>query len=154
MTLTLRTRIVLTLAPLLALTAVLGAAGVALLLQLGGSIDAILRENYDSVVAMQRLNEALDRIDSSFHFALVGRDPQEVRKQFDDNWKLYDEALRKEKDNVTIHPREDALVAQLVEETDRYRAQGEAFHRRSPPDGQDYFGPSGLHATFTEIKET
>ena len=46
---------VLTLLPLLALMAVLGGVGVVLLLRLGGNIDAILRENFDSVVYMERL---------------------------------------------------------------------------------------------------
>ena len=61
MTLSLRSRIVLTLLPLLAVLVILGGAGVALLHRLGGRIDAILRENYDSVIAMERLTEALER---------------------------------------------------------------------------------------------
>ena len=56
MTLGLRQRIFLTLVPLLLLLAVLGSAGVVLLYQLGNSTGAILRENYDSVIAMERLN--------------------------------------------------------------------------------------------------
>src|SRR5579859_5518575 len=74
MTLSLRQRMWLTLLPLLVLMAVLGGAGVVLLLRLGGSIGAILRENYDSVVYMERLKEDLERIDSSFTFALAGRE--------------------------------------------------------------------------------
>src|SRR5262245_35055319 len=74
MRLSLRSRILLTLVPLLVLLAVLGGAGVVLLYRLGGSIDLILRENYDSVVAMERLNEATERIDSSFQFALAGQE--------------------------------------------------------------------------------
>ncbi len=74
MTLTLRRRILLTLAPLLLLLAMLGSAGAVLLYRLGGRIDLILRENYDSVRAMSRLNEALERIDSSFSFALASHE--------------------------------------------------------------------------------
>jgi len=70
MTSSLRGRILLTLFPLLALIAALGGGGVLLLRQLGGRIDLILRENYDSVRAMFRLNEAAERIDSAFQFAL------------------------------------------------------------------------------------
>jgi hypothetical protein len=58
MTLSLRSRIFLTLAPLLVLLAILGSAGAWLLYHLGGRIDVILRENYESVIAMERLNEA------------------------------------------------------------------------------------------------
>ena len=60
--------------PLLALLAVIGGAAATLLYRLGGSIDLILRENYTSVVAMERLNESLERIDSSFQFALAGEE--------------------------------------------------------------------------------
>src|SRR2546426_11870309 len=70
---TFRQRILLTLLPLLILLAVLGSAGVLLLHQLGGSIDVILRENYESVLAMQDLKESIERIDSSFQFLLVAR---------------------------------------------------------------------------------
>jgi signal transduction histidine kinase len=155
MALSLRYRIVLTLAPLLALLAALGAGGVVLLYRLGGSIDLILRENYESVIAMERLNEALERIDSSYQFALAGRE-KEARHQYRENWKRYDESLRKEEDNVTIHPREDELVARLDELTRRYRRQGDAFYARPPGRAQrqqDYFGPAGLLNTFKEIKQ-
>ena len=64
----LRSRILLTLLPLLALLAVVGGAAAVLLYRLGDSIDLILKENCVSVVAMERLNESLERIDSLFEF--------------------------------------------------------------------------------------
>src|SRR6516162_6338889 len=113
MTLTLRKRIFLTLLPLLLLLLVLGGAGVVLLYRLGNSIDEILRENYESVIAMERLNEALERIDSSFQFALAGRGRKDSQKyenkalgQYRENWESYNKALDKEKANITIHPQE------------------------------------------------
>src|SRR5262249_62320769 len=84
MRLSLRRRILLTLAPLLLLLGAVGVAGVALLNRLGGQADLILRENYDSVRAMFRLNEALERIDSSFMFAISGRG-EEARRQVPDS---------------------------------------------------------------------
>ena len=81
MTLTLRTRILLTLFPLLALLALLGSAAAVLLHRLGDRINAILRENYDSVRYMERLNEATDRIDSSFLLALAGLEDK-ARQQY------------------------------------------------------------------------
>src|SRR5213592_4641286 len=98
MKLTLRARIFLTLLPLLALLAVLGGAGVVLLYRLGGSIDLILKENYASVIAMERLNEALERIDSSYQFALAGEEGK-ARQQSARNWKLYRDALQFEQSN-------------------------------------------------------
>src|SRR5262245_36441313 len=102
MAISLRTRIFLTLAPLLVLLAVLGAAGAWLLYHLGGRIDVILRENYASVLAMERLNEAVERIDSSFHLALAGEE-QGARQQYEPNWQSYQDNLRVEQQNITIN---------------------------------------------------
>ena len=62
MVMSLRGRIILTLAPLVLAVAALGGAGVLLLYRLGGRVDLILRENYVSVQAMERLNEALEKL--------------------------------------------------------------------------------------------
>jgi signal transduction histidine kinase len=158
MMLSLRYRIVLTLLPLLVLPAAIGGSAMALLHSLGGRIKLILHENYDSVVAMERLNEALERIDSSFQFALVPGQEKKARDQVAENWPRYEKALQAEQANITIHPTEDELVARLVELTDKYRRQGKAFYARgtraADRDPQDYFGPGGLLSTFGEIKDT
>ncbi len=101
MSLTLRQRIFLTLVPLLLLLGVVGSAGVVLLLRLGNSVNAILRENYASVIYMERLNEALERIDSSFQIAMSGRDDEELlqkaHEQYEQNWTAYLADLNKER---------------------------------------------------------
>jgi PAS domain S-box-containing protein len=153
MTLTLRTRIDLTLVPLLALLLVLGSGGVVLLSRLGGLIDAILRENYDSVIAMERLRETLERIDSSFQFTLSGEETK-ARAQYRANWEAYREALRTEQGNVTL-PGEKELVEELTALTERYRQQGDAFYARASHDPrlpQEYYGSPGLLETFSRIK--
>ena len=158
MTLSLRRRILLTLAPLLALLAVIGGAGAVLLLHLGWRIDDILRENYVSVLAMEQLNEALERIDSSFQFALDGHE-EEAKKQFDENWALYDEQVTIEGKNITILPEESNLFNELKDLTEDYRKRGQQYYERragDPRRHQDYFGsgdhPEGLYPTFKEIK--
>lgn len=153
MTLTLRGRIVLTLVPLLVLLALLGGTGMVLLHGLGGRIDAILRENYDSIIAMERLGEALERIDSSFQFTLSDQE-QKARDQYDRNWTIYLANLRFEKGHVTL-PGEKELVEQLSELTESYRQQGDMFYARPPMDPRrqdDYFGSSGLLESFSAIK--
>lgn len=163
---TLRQRIILTLLPLFVLPGVLGSSGMWLLHELGGSIGTILRENYNSVLAMQDLKEALERIDSSYQFMLVAnglKDLQErsvlegkARSAFDDNWMRYDTALTKEQANVTIHPAEDAFVAKLTELTEKYRTNGNRFFEQAGAGSvqhQDYYGEGGLYAMFTEIKQ-
>lgn len=155
MNLTLRHRLMLTLLPLLALVALLGVAGFVLLSRLGGRIDVILRENYRSVIYMERLNEALERIDSSFQFALAGRE-EDARRQYADNWSAFDENLAKERDNITL-PGEADLVAELTALRDEYRPRGDAFHARSgdPARSRTYFGEEGrpgLLDLFRRIK--
>src|SRR5262245_28718488 len=151
MTLHLRQRIFLTLAPLLLLLMVLGGAGVVLLYSLGNSAKKILRENYDSVLAMERLHEALERIDSSFQFALAGR-PEKAREQYAGNWRAYYDSLKIEQDNITLEG-EAELVERLTTLTEQYRARGEAFYAGGGAEQQQaYFGADGLLARFTEIK--
>jgi signal transduction histidine kinase len=153
MTLSLRWRLVLILLPLLAVLGGLGVAGAVLLFKVGNSIDTILRENYESVLYMERLNEALERIDSSFQFALAGQE-EDARKQYQDNWPQYDKALEGEQKNITIEG-EAELVAQLEEVTERYRSQGNAFfgHPAAEREKKEYFGHGGLEDTFKEIKD-
>src|SRR5580704_3542896 len=132
MTLSLRRRLLLMLAPLLALIAAVGGAGVALLSQLGGQADLILRENYASVRAMFRLNEALERIDSAFQFALTGRD-DDARQQFRVNWPMFDEQLRVEQNNITL-PGEGELADRLTALSREYRRRGDQFFARPAGD--------------------
>jgi signal transduction histidine kinase len=150
---TLRARILLTLVPLLVLIAGLGGAGIFLLYWVSGSIDAILRENYESVIAMEGLNEALERIDSSFQFALAGKE-EKARTQYQHNWGPYLKNLDIEQHNITL-PGEGELVEELTGLTEDYRRKGGDFYERSPGDRArtgDYFGPEGLLEAFKKIK--
>src|SRR5262245_32663424 len=158
MRLSLRWRIFLTLVPLLLLLTLLGGAGAALLYHLGSRIDAILQENYRSVIYMERLNEALERIDSSFQFALASTEQEErARSQYQAKWPAYLKNLQLERENVTL-PGEQEMVDELDRLTDRYRQQGDVFYRLpagSHERKQAYFGQPddpGLLDLFTEIK--
>lgn len=157
MALTLRRRIFLTLIPLLLLLALIGCAGIVLLLRLGNSVDAILHENYDSVIAMEGLNEALERIDSSYQFALSGRREQ-ARQQYRDNWAPrgpYLDNLNIERNNITL-PGERELYEELARLSDRYKKQGDAFYAIPSGDPRAqaaYYGPSALLDLFKQIKD-
>lgn len=152
MSLSLRRRILLTGTPLLLLIAGLGVTGAALLVRLGQRSDAILRENYDSVRAMNRLNEAVERIDSSFHLALADKE-DEARAAYRANWVRYREQLDIEANNVTIFPDEPRLVAELQQLTTAYERQGQRFFDRPAAARRaDYFGDDGLSHLFREIK--
>ncbi|MGA2031413.1 MAG: ATP-binding protein [Thermoguttaceae bacterium] len=154
---TLRRRIIIATLPLIALLVMLGGTGTFLIYNLGDRIDKILRENYDSVVYMRDLNEALERIDSSLQFALADRKREEQsRQQFRDNWKSYDLSLEAEQGNITV-PGERELVDTLTTLSQRYRRQGDIFFAH--PDqrrNELYFDEAkhaGLYNTFLEIKK-
>jgi signal transduction histidine kinase len=140
--------------PLFALLLSLGGTATFLIYHLGDRIDRILRENYDSVRYMRDLNEALERIDSSFQFTLAGREKDSF-KQYEDNWKSFDDRLTNEQNNITL-PGEAQLVENLTALSRRYRRQGDKFFAGPSQDrDQLYFGfrdQPGLYGAFREIK--
>jgi signal transduction histidine kinase/HAMP domain-containing protein len=154
---TFRQRLLWTLAPSL-LLAILAGVGVALLQSVSRRIPTIMRENYDSVVAMMDLDEALERIDSSFQLIMLGlRD--EARAQYARYWTQYRKALRKEEENITL-PGEQELVDRLIELTRRYRRAGNTFFTRGRPleaRRLDYLkgrpNQKALLRQFTQIKD-
>jgi two-component system, NtrC family, sensor histidine kinase KinB len=152
---TLRHRIILAMIPLFALLLALGGTATFLIYHLRDRIDRILRENYDSVRYMRDLNEALERIDSSFQITLAGRE-KDTRKQYEDNWKIFDDSVTNEKNNITIFPIEAELAEKLINLSRRYRQQGDKFFAGPSHDrDQFYFGrpnQPGLYDTFLEIK--
>src|SRR5208283_2105052 len=119
---TFRRRILIAMIPLFVLLVALGTTGTFLIYYLGKQVDDILHENYDSVIFMRDLNEALERIDSSFQFALVGREKQSL-KQYEENWAKYQVSLAGEQRNVTL-PGEGELVDKLTDLSNSYRALG------------------------------
>src|SRR5947209_4973894 len=142
MTPSLERRLLVSFTPLVALVAALGAAGLFLLHRLGNASGEILRENYDSVVAMVGLDEAVERINDSFLFALAGR--PEDGEEYRQNWQRYRDALRVEQQNITL-PGEGDLVARLEGLTERYREEGDRFGRLRDPAERSaaYFGTPG-----------
>jgi NtrC-family two-component system sensor histidine kinase KinB len=148
---TLRTRILLTVAPLLLLTAALGAADVALLLHMGRSIDDILRDNLRSVDYMVDLNRELDGIDDALRQAM--RRPDGVQGRYDDAWAKVRKQQDQEDHNVTIHPEEDRLDRELREDLEEYRKAGDKFLKQ--PSDASYFGAGddgGLKGRFLKVR--
>jgi signal transduction histidine kinase len=96
----LRTKLVLGFVALLAILVVVGVESISLLDRLGGSIDVILRQNYKSVVASERMKEALERMDSGALFALAGEAPQ-GRALAAQNRPRFEAALQTELGNIT-----------------------------------------------------
>jgi signal transduction histidine kinase len=97
----LRGKLALGFAALLAILLILGFESIDLLSSLGGSIDVILRENYRSVVACERMKEALERMDSASLFALGG-ESERGRALAAEHRPRFEEALQTELHNITL----------------------------------------------------
>jgi signal transduction histidine kinase len=151
---TLRQRLLWTLAPSLLLLAALGAAALGLLLHVSGRIDVILSANYISVQAMIGLNEALERIDSSFNTAVLNR--PEAHDDYTEQWPRYDKALALEMENIT-EPGEDVLAEQLKALSAKYRKSGDHYfsgkHTRAELEQLYLEETDGLRAQFYAIKK-
>lgn len=151
---TLRTKLLVGLTPLLALMVGLGLWAVFMLDHLGGRIDVILRENYDSVVAAEGMKEAVERMDSATLFALSGRDDR-ARSQFREYQSMFQRNLEKERHNVTLKG-EQELADRIAALFDTYQRQSEVFFAlpMEPPDRRSEFYFADLFRTFNEIKNT
>src|SRR4051794_38266515 len=114
----LRTRMFLGLAPLLALVVGLGLWAIVMFSRLGGNIDVILRENYRSVLAVQNLKEALERMDSALLFAIGGEERQ-ARDQFAEYRPVFERNLGIERGNITL-PGEQRMADDLARWSARY----------------------------------
>jgi signal transduction histidine kinase len=153
---TFRRRILIAMVPLFVLLLVLGGTGTFLIYYLGNQVDNILRDNYDSVIFMRDLNEALERIDSSFQFALAGREAESFQ-QYQENWGKYQKCLDGEAHNITL-PGEGEMDSRLNDLSRQYHDQGDAFYKHPEADRRAlYFGTDndktkGLYGLFRDIK--
>jgi signal transduction histidine kinase len=114
---TLRRRLLLAQAPLAAALVLLGAASLRTATSLGQSSQNILKDNYRSVLAAQRMGDALDALDGQALLRAAGR----AAGPDDDLIRRFEEELRVQDGNVTEPGEADA--------TRRLRAAWEDYQR-------------------------
>lgn len=147
----LRQKISLGFGALLVIILVIGTQSILHLSQLGVSIDVILRENYQSVLACQQMKEALERIDSGVLFVLLGH-AREGDELIRDNRAAFEKSLQLELSNITL-PAEGENAARLRDLFAQYETllKGVVDPARSPDlRDQAYF--TRLLPLFSQIK--
>jgi NtrC-family two-component system sensor histidine kinase KinB len=143
-------RILLWFCPILILFLGVGLYAVWLFNRLGPSIDVILKENYQSVLAGQQMKESAERMDSGLSFALAGEE-RRGRDLFNENNPIFQENLRKELRNITV-PGEGELANKIREAETRYQTLAQTFWETSEEEARRKMYFSELLPLFTEIK--
>ena len=103
----LRTKLLLAQAPLALAIVLLGVAAASSIAELASKTDRVLRDNYRSVLAMQRMKEAIERIDSGAVFWILGQRAA-ARKQIADYQERFASEFAVEESNITEAGEADA----------------------------------------------
>jgi len=105
------------------------------LVSLGQASEAILRENYRSILAAENMIDALERQDSGVLLMFLG-DPKTGKAQFRENEAGFLEWLARAKDNITV-PGEGKLIQDIEAGYAHYRRQffewADAEIEKKPP---------------------
>ncbi|MFZ2089775.1 MAG: ATP-binding protein [Desulfobaccales bacterium] len=108
----LKTKLFLAQAPLALALLVLGAIAITTISQLGSHSERILKDNYRSVLAAQRMKEASERMDSAALFITLGH--REEGKQLATRYRsIFEEELAVQKKNITEKGEEEASEAMV-----------------------------------------
>ncbi|MGD0276839.1 MAG: HAMP domain-containing histidine kinase, partial [Syntrophales bacterium] len=117
--LSLRKKLLLGFGGLLLIIVLLGLQSITKVTELGGAIDIILRENYQSVIACQKMKESLERLDSGTLFILSGY-KKEGKDIIERNMPEFEKALQTELKNITL-PGEGERVSHIKILFEQYR---------------------------------
>ena len=146
----LRAKLLFAQAPLLVALLLLGVTSVHTVDQLGRGAQRILQDNYRSVLAAQRMKEAIERIDSAALFRIAGR-PGRSDPQAAVNLKAFEAELAVQEANLTEVGEREATV-RLRELWMSYRGRYVTFLALPAADQQaDYF--ARLEPQFVAVKD-
>ena len=98
---TLRTKLLIGVAPLVVIMVALGLWAIVMFSRLGNNIDKILKENYRSVLAAEGMKESIKRVDSAYLFA-IGGEENRAGSQYAENRKNFETHLQIELSNITL----------------------------------------------------
>jgi PAS domain S-box-containing protein len=147
----LRAKLLLALAPLALVLIALGTVSVRAMRVLGEDSQLILRDNYRSVLAVQRMKEALDRIESAA--ALTTLDlPGQTLAQAAPNERKFEEELGIQERNIT-EPGEAEATRELRDVWAACKAEVHRFQELPPGSDLRTFYSARLLPSFSRVED-
>jgi two-component system, NtrC family, sensor histidine kinase KinB len=125
------------------------------LVSLGKASDAILRENYRSILAAENMVDALERQDSAVLLIFLG-DSEKGIHQFRENESMFLQWLTRAKDNITIQG-EEGLVQSIEANYGKYRREFSSLmvlRDAAKPPLQVPFYQETIFPLFAEVLES
>jgi len=146
----LRAKLLVAQAPLAVVLLLLGAVSLRTLSELGRSSQRILQANYRSVLAAQRMMDALQRVDSAALFRAAGRADKEAEAA--PGLRAFEDELAVQESNIT-EPREAIATRELRALWNDYRASHERFRaiEREEEARRNYFAV--MEPAFLRVKQ-
>jgi len=148
----LRTKLLLAQLPLALSLVVIGMLAVSTVGRLGNLSQTIFNENYRSVLAMQRIIEAIERMDSAALFKLAGQwvlgEPMAAQQR-----RIFEAELQVEDLNIT-EPGEDEAARKLREVWSKYQQGYDEFTSLSDLEVASQFYFSTIYPLFNDVKKS
>lgn len=137
-------------APIAFALAVMGIFSVAVVSYLGSHSQTILKDNYRSVLAAQRMKEAIERMDSGALFIVAG-ERQKGLEQAEKNRPVFESELKVQEGNIT-EPGEKEFTAGLRTAWMDYQAKFARLQKTTSNEEAKQFYFAELEAAFYKVK--
>jgi len=137
-------------APIALALAIVGVVSVIVVSYLGSHSQTILKDNYRSVLAAQRMKEAIERMDSGALFIAAGQRAKGI-EQAEKNRPIFEAELKVQEGNIT-EPGEKEFTEGLRAAWTDYQAKFARFEKSTSTEEAKQLYFSELEAAFNKVK--
>lgn len=146
----LRTKLLLAQVPMALILIIISGLSVWMVASLGSHSQTILKDNYRSVLAAQRMKEAIERMDSAALFIVAGRHDKAL-PQIAQNRPRFESELKVQEGNIT-EPGEREVTQRLRQFWNDYQEKFDRLEKVNNPDAAKQFYFSELEPAFERVK--
>lgn len=147
---TLRTKLLLAQAPLGIVLALVCVLSVAIISSIGSHSQTILKDNYRSVLAVQRMKESIERMDSAALFLVAGQREKGLRQAVEHR-SLFEAEIAVQEGNIT-EPGEREVTRRLRAVWTDYQEKFDQLKEAPDPEASKRFYFAELEPTFYKVK--